>query len=207
VTATSHNMMKRLLSLLPLSIIVVVWIISGRSHTYPVTFTGENTRGDTVYAGTVNQRLAGKTVTIITRDGRELSASGVFLTRDSCRITDTTGRASIPTGDVVAVRHVDHVSSAVGGFGLGLVGGFVVGMGAAYLLADRDDADSRMGAGLLAIGVTVAGSLVGLTVGAAHGTITEWRCRERRCPILFWVMQSDNAGVRSCVSGVLLIRT
>jgi hypothetical protein len=42
------------------------------------------------------------------------------------------------------------------------------------VVADRDDADSRMGAGLLAIGVTVAGSLVGLGVGAAHGTITEY---------------------------------
>jgi hypothetical protein len=172
------SIMKRLFLLHPFLITVVVCIVSGCSHTYPVTFTSEKARGDTVSAGTLNQKLANKSVTLITRDGRELSASDVLLTRDSCHFTETTGRSYVRTGDVVAVRNVDHFSSAVGGFGLGLVGGFVVGMGAAYLVADGEDADSRMGAGLLGISITVAGSLVGLVVGAAHGTVTDYTIPE-----------------------------
>jgi len=167
--------MKRVSFLRLVSIAVMACLVSACSRTYQVTFEQDRAHGDTVAVERMNRRLADRGVTIITRDGRELPVSVVILHRDSCLFTDATGRASMPTADVVAVRNVDRLSSAVGGFGIGLVSGFAVGMGAAYLVTDREDADSRMGAGLLALSITAAGSLIGLGIGAAHGTITEYR--------------------------------
>jgi hypothetical protein len=170
--------MRRVLSLLPLSIFFVVYILSGCSHTYPITFATDKVSGDTVTVETFNRRLANTEVSIITRNGREISVSKVFLTPDSCRFADSTGRAFLPTADVFVVRHVDHVSSTVGGLGLGFLGGFAVGMGGGLLMIKPGDADSRMGAGLFAIGTTVVGSIVGMIVGGLHGTIRDYTMPE-----------------------------
>jgi len=80
----------------------------------------------------------------------------------------------MPTADVLAIRRVDHISSAVGGFGLGLLSGFVVGAGVAFAVVDRGNAESGMGAGLFAIGLTAGGSVIGLIAGAFHGTIIDY---------------------------------
>jgi hypothetical protein len=166
--------LQRLFSHVHYSPVIIVWLLAGCSYLHPVTFENAMPRGDTVSVGTMNRKLAGRSATIFRRDGKEVEARNVFLTRDSCLFTDSSGRAFLPTMDVLAIRNVDRFSSAVGGFGLGLVGGFAVGMGTAFLIIDLHDAASRMGAGLLALGITVAGSLVGLVVGAAHGTITDY---------------------------------
>jgi len=166
--------MKILLRVLPLLLVTLAWILAGCSHNYLVTFEHDRTRGDTVTVGTVNRRLEGRSASIITRDSTELSVSDVLLTRDSCIFAGTTGRTSMPTADVLAIRRDDHFSSAVGGFGLGLLSGFVVGAVVAFAVVDRGNADSRMGAGLLAIGLTAGGSVIGLIAGAFHGTIIDY---------------------------------
>jgi len=164
---------------LALLLVILVCLLSGCSHIYPVTFAGEKPRSDTLSAGTVNRRLATKDVIIFTHDGREVSASGVFLTRDSCRFTDTTSAgALLPTSEIRLVRHIDYTSSAVGGFTLGLVGGALLGLGPAALVTDLDDADNQMGVAVLLIGGMAVGSVVGLVVGGSHGTINDYTMPE-----------------------------
>ncbi len=148
-----------------------LWICTGCSYTYRVTFENEKPKGDTVTVTTLNRRLGDRSSTIEARDGKEHEVSGFVLTRDSCLFTDDAGGGYMPTSGIHAVRRVDHLSGAVGGFFGGIVGGFVLGLGVGYLAEQSSgNTESRM-VGIIPMAL---GPIIGLGVGVALGTRTEY---------------------------------
>jgi hypothetical protein len=164
--------LPRLLPIMPGILALVVWSCS---HNYTVSFDTETPRGDTVTLGTLNERLADRHATVTARDGKEFAVSDVLLTRDSCLFTGDSGRGCLPTPEVVSIRRVDHFSGAIGGFGLGIVGGLVLGYAAAKV-AQAESGDSM--SGMVGIVPMVLVPIIGLGVGAAIGTKTEYQLPE-----------------------------
>jgi|PlaIllAssembly_1097288.scaffolds.fasta_scaffold296875_1 hypothetical protein len=167
--------MKTVPRLLPPLLGILIWVVSGCSHTYTVTFDNETPRGDTVAVATLNRRCADRSATVLPRNGKEFAVSDVLLTRDSCLFTGDSGRGYVPTAEVLSIRRVDHFSGAIGGFGLGLVGGLVVGYAVAKV-AQAESGDSM--SGMVGIVPMVLAPIIGLGVGAAIGTKTEYQLPE-----------------------------
>lgn len=152
--------------------LITVTALAGCSHTYPVTFGGDKPRGDTVSVATLNRRLANRGVIIVRRDSTEYPVSGFTLRRDFCSFDGAGGRDSIATSDILAIRHVDYLSGAIGGFGLGVGIGFVGGVavgGLAYAISHNRE--------MAAVGIIpfLTAPLIGLCVGGANGTRTEYQ--------------------------------
>ncbi len=148
----------------------------GCSSTYYVAPDKSVSRNDTVTVGLFNRRMADRSVVVTTTDQREYSASAVSLEKDSCSFLDKDAhsRVVLPIERIRTVSRTDHLSSAVGGLGLGLLSGLAVGGGIA-LLSHPSGADERMGYGLLAITTTALGAVGGLVIGAIRGSTIEYR--------------------------------
>ena len=164
---------------IPLLAILTWWTVfsaAGCSSTYYVAPERTVSRNDTVSIGLFNRRMADRSAVVTTTDQREYSASTFSLTKDSCSFLDNGGdrRVVLPLKEIGAITRTDHLSSAVGGMGLGLLSGVTLGSGVA-LLAHPSGSDERMGYGLLWMATTAVGTVTGLVVGAIVGTTIEYR--------------------------------
>ncbi len=153
-----------------------IFSLGGCSSTYYVAPDKSVSRNDTVSIGLFNRRIADRSAIVATTDQREYSASALSLGKDSCSFLDKdmNRRVVLPLREIRTVTRTDHLSSAVGGLGLGLLSGFALGGGIA-LLSHPSGADERMGSGLLWLSTTALGALGGLVIGAIQGTTVVYR--------------------------------
>ncbi len=148
--------------------------VSGCTHTHMVNLDEEEHRWRKSDLDNLNDDLRDRTADITAKDGRNISAEGIIVRRDSAEFKDPASglRHSIPTAEIMAIEYRHHGIGAVHGAIFGVLGGGIAVAGAVYVLAGRphqaEDASIAVGVGAALGGV--GGGLIGVTYGAIAGS-------------------------------------
>jgi hypothetical protein len=149
--------MKSILPLMFLS-----FIVSGCFSSTLVTPTGE--KGDLSYPQ-FNEKMGNDEADIDLRDGRKITAEGIYVGRDSVSWFDQdhNEKISIPTENVRNIVTVNHTSSAWLGFGIGAAVGVVV------FLAETAGPHNDVNGVLEWLIAPPSGALIGAGIGGLIG--------------------------------------
>ncbi len=143
---------------------------SGCTQTRVLTLSSQDSRDE------INLRTAGRTATLVLRDGFQQKVEGIHIAPDLTSWIDpeSTNLRSAPTDDVVAVRFIRSGHGALLGFGVGCALAAVIGTGIFYATSDTSDqrASALLG-GPLVFGPM--GGIVGGIGGFARGSRTVYR--------------------------------
>ncbi len=155
---------------------VAALLLSGCTSTLMVGEDPAGGRGKPLTYQHLHDRLQGKHVRMILRDGRRVPGTVLAIAQDSVRLEADSLEASlvVPTSTVLCIEKIDRTDGAFLGFLGGGLGGMALAGGIASATKSGGGDMSGLGPAFAAIGGGTLGAIGGTLFGAIHGIVTRY---------------------------------